>query len=874
MLIDHPIWGYLAAFLLFAALLTFILSFTRTYRIKPFSTSNSIKLLALAALALAISKPKIERIHEYARIFALVDISESMDQNQAEKLLTKLKELAANKTEVQVIPFAGKSADFPTRLSDISSYAKLKSAWGALDQGHSNLRSALDRLGSAELLANLKDSTLSSTETLQQKAAVIISDGQQNQGDALELAEQIKISGTRLYPLVPEIGQDQTASFKIAKMNAPLLAAAESSVDVRITVANSSDKSEEGRLVVKQAGKVLYDKVLSLKPSQETLLVVESDRTAIGISEIEATLFPSNSALAQSSERVYLSSQEREKVLLLSGNAEDEQLLKQALEAQAYKLNALNSSAVKSASIEFEQYSLVILNNIALEQLASGSADKLESYINDGGSALMIGGNKSLGLGGYKNTPIERALPLEFIDPHTEKKRLNVAVVLVLDKSRSMAEGNKLDFAKEAARGVVDALKDEDYLSIIGFDRLPFVALKIGLLRDIRSMAYERISRLIAAESTNLLPALDEARLAISRAQAGRRHVIILTDGKLPNAGAFYREKVSELRTLGATISTVMVGAAEDSELKAIAELGGGAFYQTTDATSLPKIFLGDLKVASGERTLKEASDYQVRQAPAALDITKISAFPELKGYVQSRAKATASLELVVYADSRAEPLLAFWGYGKGKSAVFTSDANGRWSSYWTRWSKFQPFWNSVINNLRPKGEDNADSNKDPNKVRFDLRTYLEGGALQLDLSIFDQSYAGNVEGALKLPDGRTISPNFVSSKKGRYLAKIDSAMAGKYELKLKANAKALAPVAFHLSGELFGERKGEGFNRALLSKLANSSYGQINPDAAELLQRKERRVEFTELSWLFYLSALILFFLSIVAREFSWLRR
>src|SRR5690606_7463191 len=105
-----------------------------------------------------------------------------------------------------------------------------------------------------------------------------------------------------------------------------------------------------------------------------------------------------------------------------------------------------------------------------------------------------------------------------------------------------------------------------------------------------------------------------------------------------------------------------------------MANLGGGAFYRTTDVRALPKIFINDLKVASGERTLKEQNDFQVRTGPAGVLSTTIDAYPKLRGYVQTKQKPGANLELVTYSDTKADPLLASWSYGKGKSLAFTSD--------------------------------------------------------------------------------------------------------------------------------------------------------------------------------------------------------
>ena len=69
----------------------------------------------------------------------------------------------------------------------------------------------------------------------------------------------------------------------------------------------------------------------------------------------------------------------------------------------------------------------------------------------------------------------------------TPKKDEARAVVLVIDKSGSMREENRILYAKEAAKAVARQLKDNDFLGIVGFDVSAFVLVpprpKAGSLR-------------------------------------------------------------------------------------------------------------------------------------------------------------------------------------------------------------------------------------------------------------------------------------------------------------------------------------------------------------------------------------------------------
>ena len=270
----------------------------------------------------------------------------------------------------------------------------------------------------------------------------------------------------------------------------------------------------------------------------------------------------------------------------------------------------------------------------------------------------------------------------------------NIAVQLVIDKSRSMADGSRLEFAKSAAREVVSTLKDEDYIGVIGFEDVAFVALPLTRVSEARRIASDRISRLFPTNGTNLYPAMEEARRGLSRVTAGRKHLIVLTDGQIPDQGPIYFNLIHQLRTLGVTVSTVLVGSnAPDAFMTTMAQLGGGSFYHTDDPRNLPKIFLSDLKIATGERTLIENPEIPVLVGPSGVRSTGIRSFPFLRGYVETLEKPAANTELVVPEEDRRFPLLASWKVGAGKSIAFTSDANGRWSAPWMAWDEVQEFW-------------------------------------------------------------------------------------------------------------------------------------------------------------------------------------
>ncbi|NDC39312.1 MAG: hypothetical protein EBZ48_14915, partial [Proteobacteria bacterium] len=314
-----------------------------------------------------------------------------------------------------------------------------------------------------------------------------------------------------------------------------------------------------------------------------------------------------------------------------------------------------------------------------------------------------------------------------------------------------------------------------------------------------------------------------------------------------------------------ATLTTVLLGGDADfAFLKTLAEVGGGGFYQTNDARTLPRIFLQDMRVSTGERTMKESSEYDVRLGTGEVRTTSLRAFPPLRGYVQTRPRPQAALELVALAAERAEPVLASWQYGKGRVVAFTSDANGRWSSYWTQWPKFYQFWTELVDSIRST-QGAAES-----PLRFNLRPVVERGELRLALEIFGERDPGEVFATVQIPDGSSRPIPFAKISKGLYEARIRSALPGRYQLGGSAAAGGkLTPVAFYLSGELFGERKGQGFNRTVLERLAADSGGEVNPASDRLSQFTQTRKLREDISHWLALAGMLLLALSTLVREY-----
>jgi uncharacterized membrane protein len=439
-------------------------------------------------------------------------------------------------------------------------------------------------------------------------------------------------------------------------------------------------------------------------------------------------------------------------------------------------------------AVFLSDYDCVVLVNVPAEKVSEAQQEVLRGNTHDQGCGLvMIGGPESYGAGGWQNTAIEKALPVD-----CEIKSLKVqgkgGLVLIMHASE-FANGNF--WQKKIAKLAVERLGPSDMVGVIDFDfqckwHVPFQEIagnKAGIMA--------KIDTLVPGDMPDFDPALILAHKELTRPEynLSTKHCIIISDGDpaftLPVLAPFKRDK--------ATVTTVGVathGANEDTKMAQIAKVTGGRTYSVKQADQLPAIYIKESRVVS--QSFVEERRFIPLVAFRSGPTDKLPDPPSLRGFVRTTAKTSPLVELPIITPRFSEqqfPLLAYWHYGLGKSIAFTSDAGDPkfWSKDWVEGGGgegiFAKFWEQVIEwSLRPTESSRLMMTTDVRDGKIHIVIEARNEQNQLDTKL-------QLRGGVTTPtaDGGRRLLRFVQKNSGQYEAEIKAEDAGSYFITAQA---------------------------------------------------------------------------------------
>ena len=210
---------------------------------------------------------------------------------------------------------------------------------------------------------------------------------------------------------------------------------------------------------------------------------------------------------------------------------------------------------------------------------------------------LRWGNDQAYGAGG--EAVLQIGFSTALANDRQELRPVNLS--LVIDKSGSMADVDKISRVRSALLTLVSQLRDTDVLSIVVFDSGARVLLPAQSLAD-RGTVRELIRQISPGGSTNihggLMLGYEEACKNYRKDATNR--VILLTDG-IANQGETDPEKIAQdslrFNDRGIDLSTIGVGLDLNKDLlRQLAKSGRGLFHFVEDAQDIEKVFVNEVQ--------------------------------------------------------------------------------------------------------------------------------------------------------------------------------------------------------------------------------------------------------------------------------------
>jgi hypothetical protein len=474
------------------------------------------------------------------------------------------------------------------------------------------------------------------------------------------------------------------------------------------------------------------------------------------------------------------------RVLILEPHAGDHAKLAETLKAAGrakfevddFPVSVLGRYADRDSLGRFlGDYDCLLLANVPADQVSSEQMEALAANTRDQGCGLiMIGGPDGFGAGGWQDTPVERALPVN-ADIRSLEVQGKGGLVLIMHACE-MADGNSWE--KKIAKLAIDKLGPADEVGVIQFTGQTVWHIPMTPVGGNKAKLKAQVDTLTPGDMPDFDPGLVMAHKALTDPARGlsTKHVIIISDGDPMQNN---QNILPLMRRDKVTITTVGVathGAPQDQALAAIA-IRPGRYYKVSDPNQLPAIYTRETRLVSQsfvhEKPFRPVVVFRSGPTDKLPD-----PLAQLGGFVRTTPKSSPLVEMPLLTPRLADqefPLLAYWHYGLGKSVAFTSDAGS--PKFWSRaWAEqeggvFAKFWEQVVDwSLRPT-----------ESKRLNMATEYRDGKVKVTVDARTED--GRPDTKLRLRAGVT-APGDPEGGKKQDLAFVQK-NSGQYELEIKA---------------------------------------------------------------------------------------
>jgi Mg-chelatase subunit ChlD len=573
----------------------------------------------------------------------------------------------------------------------------------AVDEKATNLATAI-RLGTAVAPTDAR------------RRVVLVSDGLATRGDTDAALADAAAAGVPID--THAVGGAGGADVAVTSVKGPPLARVGDTVTLAATL--SSNTAAPVEVTLERDGKAVATKVVDVKPGETAVSIADPAPPDGGLARYRIRVRAAADTVADNdAASIGVPIDGPARVLVIEGSKGESDVLSKALKAGGIGSETVSPDSIPNLDA-LSAYTGIVLVDVDVRAVPSESLDAITSAVRDLGRGLTtIGGPRSYGVGGYRNSALEELLPVvsDVTDP---KRRQKVAQVLSIDTSGSMAachcrpDGNgglpnggnrigggvnKTDIAKAAAVRTASALSDTDEIGVVAFNENAKVIMPLQQNPG-TDVVTDSLGSLKPGGGTFIASSLTKAAEALRGSDAALKHIIVFSDGftAQDNLDVVAKQAKELYETEGITVSVLATGEGAAPALEKIAIAGNGRFYLGSDLSRIPQIMAEEAVMAS--RNFVNEGRFLPEVVSSNQVVRNLTSSPELLGFVATTTKPTAQTMLRI--GDEHDPLLASWQVGLGRSTAWTSDANARWSSQWVGWDGYVGFWTQLVKDTFP----------------------------------------------------------------------------------------------------------------------------------------------------------------------------
>ncbi len=814
--------------------------------------SLSLHIVLSFTLSLAFSDIQVVRNNHNTEMYILVDCSDS-EKGNIEKMDETVKSIydKSSSANTGVVCFGENSFVL------VKPGQKLKSVSEAYDEKkHPDfVRSASD-ISSA--LNYTKD--LYSSDSI--KKMVLVSDGVETDNSAMDTISSLLSENISLDAVYLEDTLTDEVSIKSIDYIDHCFTNREQTIKVMI----QSTGEKAAKIGLTSGGELKEEKETTLALGLNIVtFYVTSDKA--GSIDYTIEVKPESDTFSENNTVHFTQDYTDDFKVLFIGNTSDD--LSAFQEVSGYSDNTKITSYVDTANVPYKLADLLKYDEIVLDNINILSLNHYKDFSVNLNTAVSVYGKSLLTYGAtYTSGTAEGINDYNDMLPVQYESDDAKALVLLIDCSGSMQSDDRLEIAKKGAIKCLDVLSDKDFVSIISFSDSVTIHQPMTSIKN-KTTIIKAINSITLGGGTKLGSGLRQAQEQVYNSNCEYKNVITLTDGLPSESDDELKRIVRNMANDNIICSFINISSdAGKSILTTLSTIGNGNYYFCRTASGLIDVMLSSVSGEIGNTEIVEEAQIQYRISDDPV-LTNVKTLPDLQGYNYCRVKGGSTTVLTLQYIKKDEsgnttgvatiPLYAYWTFGKGKVASFTSNLSTDWTKDFRASTAGKTFLQNSIHQTLPERSIST---------VMDMSCTPNGTSMSLSVLVNDEEKEGTIHIKAVDPSGKTTEADLIyDSKNKTYNANLPVTEKGKYSVEATYSEKddsgnyqiiETDTFSFYYDYSKEYDLLPNTGDNVLLNEMTKASDGTLYANGDEY----EYKISDNELNQYSYYSTMMIFFL------------